>query len=129
MEFMLGNNDFKKGDIVIFGPKSGWWRVIDRDPKTNNRTIVELVMDSKGKLYTGKKKLYSAYMTWLQKVTPDLVNIQKEADIKKWNTLLFILDPNQEMKDESVAKSFEGLQKPEPEYLTRLGLPPSLLKK
>jgi hypothetical protein len=122
-------NSFKSGDIVAFGPKSGWWRVKDVDPKSNNRIILELVMDSKGKVYTGKKRLYSAYITWIQKVTVDSINLQKEADLKKWDTLLFILDPNQEIKNESVAKSFEGLQKPEPEYLTRLGPPPSLLRK
>lgn len=115
-------NNFKKGDVVSCG-RSGWWVI--KGFSQGERLILELAMDRFGNI-PKKKKEYSAYSRWCQKVTIDYVKETKDSENKKWNTLMNILDPINFPLDESNLEVRK--EKPEPEILTYLGPPPSLLQ-
>ena len=120
--------EFKMGDIVCCG-KSGWWRVKESDPINKNKMIIELVLDAKGNIPRKNPRRYSAWKQWCQKITVDSVMKNKEMELKKWDRLLFILDPSLEIEDESITKGAANLERPEPDYLINIGPPPSLMKK
>ena len=120
--------EFKIGDIVTCG-RSGWWRVRNMDPQNQNRMLIELVMDSKGNIPKKNSRCFNASKQWCNKVTPESIKKQRDLDCKRWDTLLYIVDPTQEVEDKSILKSLENKDKPEPDYLVNIGPPPSLLQR
>jgi hypothetical protein len=122
------SDDFKVGDIVSCG-RSGWWRVKGLDSINKNKILLEMVMDSKGNVSNNKRpKIFNAFKNWCHKLTVNNIKKNKEQDCLRWDTLLFIVDPTQNIGDE-VIKKIQVLDKPEPEYLIKLGPPKSLYKK
>jgi hypothetical protein len=121
------SDDLKIGDIVTCG-RSGWWRVKSLDPQNQSRIIIEMVLDSKGSITKKGSRVYSASKTWCQKVTVNDIKRQKEEYSRRWDILLFMLDPSQ-VEDRNIVKILEWEDKPEPDYLANIGPPPSLLRK
>lgn len=118
----------KVGDVVTCS-RSGWWRVQSLDPHRNNRIILELVLSKDGRIPKKTARTYSAFKNWCKKITVEEVKKSKEFQNKILDTLLLIIDPKQNIEDEEIIKSLECSEKPEPEYLIRIGPPPSLLKR
>lgn len=120
--------DFKEGDIVVCG-RTGWWRVKSKDLHKSNRLMLELIMDGKGNVPKKTPRTFSAYANWCKIVTLDDVKKQREESKKMWDTLLFILDPEQEIDNKEIKDLIKKTEKSEPDFLLNLPIPQSLAKK
>lgn len=129
-------DEIKPGDIVACH-RSGWWRVVGEDNMTTNynggkatgRIMVELVMDKSGRLFKKTSRSLSVHKSWCVKITPDFIKQAKEKENKKWDTLLFLVDPDAKDNPQEIPDGIGHIPRPEPEYLSRLPPPQSIFKK
>lgn len=121
---MNNKDDIKIGDIVTCS-RSGWWRVKSQDAQ--GRINLELVLSRDGDIPKKFVRTHSSHKNWCKKITIEEVLHSKKTQNKILDTLTLIIDPKQIVDNEEVLKSFENKEKPEPEYLKRLGPPPSLI--
>lgn len=118
----------KVGDIVTCN-RGGWWKVVAVDVVNKGRLILELVLDHKGNVPKNKKRL-STMDTWCNLVLVNKIKEQRDQDLRRYNNLLFIIDPSSNAIDNSLIDEQLRMNiSSEPDYLTSLDPPASLNKK
>jgi hypothetical protein len=128
--------EIKPGDIITCH-RSGWWRVVGDDNvtvnyygnKSDGRLIVELVMDKSGRMPKRNPRNISVHKSWCQKLTPEIIKQNKEKENKRWDTLLFLVDPTLKENPQEIPEGLGSISRPEPDYLSKLPPPKSILKK
>lgn len=117
----------KVGDIVTCS-RGGWWKVVAIDPLIKGKIILELALDNKGNVPKNARRL-SMPDHWCTLVLVSKVKQQREQDLKKYNNLLFIIDPTSGIDDSILDEKLKDTTSSEPKYLTTLDPPVSLQKK
>lgn len=117
-------------DDIVVSHRKGFYRVVSIETKNSNYVFLNLeqVMSDSGitpKKQGTKHQTYSAYCT---KVTPEMVELWRENDSKKWKTLSKIVNPNLILEDE-IEDKLKDEYLGEPEILSIIGMPESLLEK
>jgi ABC-type oligopeptide transport system ATPase subunit len=123
-------SDIEIGDVVTIDYKKGYWRVEGVEVEVHQRSIYQmvqarLILKESGKIINSKST--SSFTShYVNKVTEEVISNYRKSDNLKWDTILRVVNPEAEV--ESDIEVPVAMDLPEPEFLTSMDIPDSLME-